>query len=119
VKFLADESIDRQIVERLRKEGHDVCYVAEMDPGISDDDVLAHANHNSALLITADRDFGELTFRHARISQGIILVRLAGLSPAVKAEVVSSGIKEHASEIEHSFSVISPGMIRIRHREKT
>ncbi len=115
MKFLADESTDRQIVERLRKEGLEVWYVAEMDPGISDDDVLELANYNSAILITADRDFGELVFRQGRISRGIILVRLAGLSPAKKAELVFSGIKEHASEIEHAFSVISAGTIRIRH----
>ncbi len=118
MKFLADESIDRQIVERLRKDSHDVFYVAEMDPGISDDDVLELANQNSAILITADRDFGELVFRQKRISRGIILIRLAGLSPTMKAELVSSGIKEHASEVEHAFSVISAGTIRIRHREK-
>ena len=41
--FLADESIDRQIVEQLREEGHTVFYVAEMDPGISDDSVLSLA----------------------------------------------------------------------------
>jgi hypothetical protein len=56
-----------------------------------------------------------LVFRQVRISRGIILIRLAGLSPAMKAELVSSGIKEHASEIEHAFSVISAGTIRIRH----
>jgi len=86
-----------------------------MDPGISDDAVLGVANQDSAILITSDRDFGELVFRQARIAQGIILVRLAGLSPAMKAEIVSAVIKKHIPEIEHAFSVISPGMIRIRH----
>jgi hypothetical protein len=40
VKFLADENVDRQIVERLRQEGHNVEYVAEIDSGITDDEVL-------------------------------------------------------------------------------
>jgi hypothetical protein len=43
MKLLIDESVDRQIVERLRQDGHDVLYVAEMDPGISDDAVLLSA----------------------------------------------------------------------------
>jgi hypothetical protein len=38
--FLADENIDRQIVDRLRQDGHDVMSVIEMEPGISDDKVL-------------------------------------------------------------------------------
>jgi len=60
VNILADESIDRQIVDILRLDGHHVWYVSELDPGISDDDVLELANQNSAILITADRDFGEM-----------------------------------------------------------
>lgn len=54
MNFLADESIDRQIVERLRADGHSVQSVAEMEPGISDDVVLGLANRVSALLLTAD-----------------------------------------------------------------
>jgi hypothetical protein len=41
---VADENLDRQIVERLRQDGHEVWYVAEMDPGVSDQDVLTFAN---------------------------------------------------------------------------
>ena len=59
MNFLADESVDRQIVERLRQDGHLVQYVAEMEPGISDNVVLASANREAALLLTADKDFGE------------------------------------------------------------
>ena len=61
--FPADEGTDRQIVDRLRDEGHFVQYVAEMDPGISDDSVLEWANTQNTLLLTADKDFGELVFR--------------------------------------------------------
>jgi hypothetical protein len=35
--------VDRQIVDRLRADGHDVAYVAELAPGMSDDNVLEHA----------------------------------------------------------------------------
>lgn len=55
---LADESVDRQIVERLRQDGHQVWYVAEMEPGISDEHVLDLANRRKCLLLTADKDFG-------------------------------------------------------------
>jgi predicted nuclease of predicted toxin-antitoxin system len=63
MNLLADEGVDRQIVERLRQEGYSVLYIAEMDPGISDDLVLDKANQVEALLLTADKDFGELVFR--------------------------------------------------------
>jgi len=114
MKFVADESLDFQIVERLRQEGWDVSYVAEMEPGISDPDVLHLANTREALIITSDRDFGELIFRQHLVSHGIVLVRLAGFTPQLKAETVSSAINLHQTELPHSFVVISPGLIRIR-----
>ncbi|MBW1707390.1 MAG: DUF5615 family PIN-like protein [Deltaproteobacteria bacterium] len=114
MKFVADENIDRQIIERLRLDGHIVMSVAEMDPGISDDVVLDLANRESTLLLTADKDFGELLFRQHRLTTGVVLVRLAGLSPLRKAEAVASAIKRHVTELPRAFTVISPGAIRIR-----
>lgn len=70
MKFLADEGVDRQIVERLRENGLSVLYVAEIEPGISDDEVLNQANRDTALLLTTDKDFGELVFRQGRVIQG-------------------------------------------------
>jgi predicted nuclease of predicted toxin-antitoxin system len=116
VNVLADESIDRQIVDRLRQDSHVVRYVAEMDPGISDDTVLDLANREGALLLTADKDFGELVFRQRRMAVGVVLVRLAGLSPTRKGEIVASAIGRHAMELPHAFAVITPGMIRVRRR---
>jgi hypothetical protein len=52
MNLLADEGVDRPIVEQLRKDGHSVVYIAEMSPGIADDVILAQANANNALLLT-------------------------------------------------------------------
>lgn len=80
MKFLGDENLDWQIVERLRLDGHEVLYVVEMQPGIPDDKVLNLANNESAILLTSDKDFGELVFRLRRIAAGVVLIRLFGLS---------------------------------------
>ena len=115
MNFLADESVDRQIVDALKEDDHAVLYVTEMDPGISDDDeVLDKAEKGSAILITADKDFGELVFRQQRITMGVVLVRMAGLLPSKKAEIASTMIKKHLDAIQNAFSVISPNTIRIR-----
>jgi predicted nuclease of predicted toxin-antitoxin system len=114
VNFVADENLDRQIVERLRQDGHTVWHVAEMEPGISDDIVLELANREVALLLTADKDFGELVFRLRRVASGVVLVRLSGLSPISKAEIVSRAIAQHIEELLGSFTVITPTAIRIR-----
>ncbi len=116
MNLFADESVDGQIVNRLRAEGHDVLYVAEMEPSINDDLVLSRANDQQAVLMTADKDFGELVFRLGRVNAGVILIRLGGLSPEKKAELVASAISAHAARLFNAFSVISPGQVRIRQK---
>ncbi len=90
MSFFADESVDRPVVERLRQDSHDVLYVAEFAPSITDDEVLREANARSAVLVTADRDFGELVFRQGIIHSGVVLLRLSGLANTTKAEIVAS-----------------------------
>ena len=117
--FLADECVDRQIVELLRLDGHEVAYVAEMSPGIMDDVVLMESRISASVLITADKDFGELVFRQRRASTGVLLIRLWGLGPDVKASLVSRAIREHGEELAGAFAVLSPGNIRIRRENLT
>jgi predicted nuclease of predicted toxin-antitoxin system len=117
VNLLADESVDRQIVDRLRQEGHAVRYIAEVEPGISDDRVLDLANQEADVLLTADKDFGELVFRRGRLTFGILLIRLAGLSPTRKADVVASSVGEHGPELLGAFAVLAPRSFRIRRLE--
>jgi len=81
MKIVADEGVDRQVVEQLRRENHEVIYVAELAPGISDDEVLQLANERGAVLLTADKDFGELVFRLNRTSGGIMLIRWQDCRP--------------------------------------
>lgn len=116
MNIVADEGVDRQIVERLREDGHLVLYIAEHSPSISDDAVLDIANTQQAVLLTADKDFGELVFRLRRVTVGVVLLRLEGLSPETKAMQVSTALRDHSLELSTAFSVISPGAIRIRQR---
>ena len=88
MNLVADESVDSPIVERLRQDGHAVFYIAELDPGIDDGAVLDEANRSGALLITSDKDFGELVFSsgsdhygcRARTSRGVVCRRESGHS---------------------------------------
>ena len=70
MNLFADESVDRPVVERLREDSHDVTYVAELTPSVTDDELLREANTRSAVLVTADKDFGELVFRQGVIHSG-------------------------------------------------
>jgi predicted nuclease of predicted toxin-antitoxin system len=114
VRLFADEGVESRIVERLRFEGHDVEYVAELAPGIDDDGVLDRANSEDRVLVTVDKDFGELVFRLRRTTSGVLLFRLSGLSSDDKAAVVAAVVRDHGHEILGTFTVISPGVVRIR-----
>jgi len=114
VKFLADENVDKPIVERLRKDNHVILYVLEIEPGIFDDEVIQRANQEGTLLLTADKDFGDLVFRQNRIIYGVVLIRLSGLSSKHKADIIAKAVQEHENEFAHNFTVISHGAVRIR-----
>ncbi len=115
MNLLVDESIDRQVVAGLRAYGHQTRYIAESQPGITDEEVLDLAEQEGLLLLTADKDFGELIFRQGRHGAGIILIRLSGLSAETKSDIVVSAVRDHESDLTGAFMVITPGMIRIRH----
>lgn len=88
-----------------------------MKSGISDDEVLELANQQGMILLTSDKDFGELVFRQKRITQGIILIRLGGLSQEIKGELVTHAVKKHKEELKGAFTVIAPAAVRIRQKK--
>ena len=114
MKFLVDESVDRVVVTALRAAGFDTSYVAEGSQGITDDAVLEAASAENRILVTADKDFGDLVFRRAHQSPGVLLLRLTGLSPARKGALVVAYVGAHSEELSHAFAVVSPAGIRIR-----
>jgi predicted nuclease of predicted toxin-antitoxin system len=75
MNFLADESCAGPVVRTLREAGHDVVAIAEVAKGATDEQVLERALNEKRVLITEDRDFGELVYARGRSSAGVILVR--------------------------------------------
>jgi predicted nuclease of predicted toxin-antitoxin system len=76
LRWLADECVDAGLVTQLRGHGHDVIYVAEDAAGLPDPDVLKHAGEQRRLLLTEDKDFGDLVFRLRKAVPGVILLRI-------------------------------------------
>ena len=114
MNLVVDESVDNLIVDALRRDGHKVLSISEFSPSVDDDTVLDLANQHDALLITEDKDFGELVFRNGRIHTGVVLIRLGGLSTQAKVNSVLTTFAHQGSKLQNAFSVISPGRVRIR-----
>lgn len=76
MKFILDENIGKEIAKFLKDLGHTTFRIKETNPGIPDVQVLDLAVSNEAILITSDKDFGELVFKYGQIHKGITLLRL-------------------------------------------
>lgn len=117
MKFLADESLEARLVEFLREQGHDVLFVAEMTLGLSDADVLAQANREQRVLLTNDKDFGELAFLQHQAKHGIVLFRFQSESIALKKDRLTQLLTAHATGLPSSFTVVTDARVRLRHLE--
>ena len=95
------------MVERLRQNGHEVVYVAELSPSVPDEAVLRQANARRDILVTTDKDFGELVFRQGLVHSGVVLLRLAGLPN--KAAIVAEVCRDRAAELPEAFTVFGCG----------
>ena len=114
MRLCANENIPEDCVIRLREGGHDVLWIREAAPGSSDNDVLGRATAESRLLITFDKDFGELVYRRgAKASQGVVLFRISQPSAAAVAERVAAVLASRDDWPGH-FSVVEDCAIRMR-----
>lgn len=114
MRFLANENFPFDAVQTLRQQGHDVFWIRTDAPGIPDTEVLNRAQTEDRILLTFDKDFGELAFRsQLPATSGIILFRIKAPSGAVVAQKVVSAIASRNDWANH-FSVIEDDRIRMR-----
>jgi len=114
MKFLADENLEKPIVDWLREKGYDVLYIAEKVPSIKDEKIIKLARKENRILITNDKDFGELVFHYGQITSGIILIRSRDKSSEKKLELIKQVLKEIKNKISGNFIVVNENGIRIK-----
>jgi predicted nuclease of predicted toxin-antitoxin system len=114
MRWMADENLERPIIERLRENGHDVATVHPANAGDLDAVLLARSVQERRILVTNDKDFAELTFLQQKASAGIVLVRLPRLRTPDKAERVLEVIEEQGERLAGVFTVIEERSIRRR-----
>lgn len=114
MRFLADENFLGVALRLLRHSGFDVASIAETNPGISDIEVLAIASAAGRTLLTFDKDFGELAFRHGLpASCGVILFRVGALLPAESASLALATLQSGVDWAGH-FCVVNERRVRIK-----
>lgn len=113
MRFLADESCDAAVVAALRGAGHDVESVADTMRGATDAVVLATALLGGRLLITEDKDFGEIVFAARTPAIGVLLLRYPSSTRSSLPAAVVDFVATHDAELHGSFVVIRPAGVRV------
>ena len=111
-QIVADESVDFRIIFQLRELGFSVYAIVEQQPSITDQMVLSVACENNALLITEDKDFGELVFRLQLSHRGILLIRIDERIQGIQS--VIHAINQYYSDLLGKFSVVTDKKLRIK-----
>ena len=114
LKFLVDESTGDKLAEALKDNGYDALYCGKLLPGKPDEEIIKKANDEKRVLITNDKDFGEVVFRLKAVSSGVILLRLKNDKPDNRIRNVLTIIKELKINLNKNFIVVSEDKIRIR-----
>ena len=114
MQFLANENFPLDAVEAIRNLGHDVAWVHTDAPGSKDRDILQRAVAEQRVLLTFDKDFGDLAFQFGLPATcGIVLFRVVASSSAALANLVLAALQSR-TDWAGQFSVVEPARIRMR-----
>jgi len=112
LNFLADERCDFRIVRALRQANHDVIAICEFAKRMDDSEVIGLSLHEDRVLITEDKDFGQLVYAHGRAARGVILIRYPVLLRQSLSRNVVNLVEQRKERLHESFVVVEPGRIR-------
>jgi predicted nuclease of predicted toxin-antitoxin system len=115
IKLLADENVPLPTVWRLREDGFDVSSMSELNPGVDDLEVLRTARQEQRILITFDRDFGELIFRDlAPVPPGVVYLRVLASYPEEPAGILADLLSNGEIDVAGRFTVVTRDHVRQR-----
>lgn len=114
MRLLADECCNTELVSALRSDGHDVLFAVESLRGATDDEILKRADDEGRILLTEDKDFGELVYRLKRSARGIILLRFDVTESATKISRLRNLLETKSGLLLGAFIVIDKDKMRFR-----
>jgi predicted nuclease of predicted toxin-antitoxin system len=109
LRLLVDVGVGTAVESWLRAAGHDAAAVRDRDPRLPDADILAWAVAEQRIVVTMDKDFGELVYRSGQAHAGVLLLRLDDADSAAKVRAVEAIIAAYADKLSGHFSVYQDG----------
>lgn len=114
LKFLVDVGVGKMIEEWLKDNGYDVKNIREINPRMEDRDILKMAVNEGRMVITMDKDFGELIYKSGLLHSGILLLRMEDARADEKVSIVKEILEKYDEKMQNKFCVFQNGKIRIR-----
>ena len=112
MRFLVDECTGSKVAEWLRDANYEVFSVFDQARGMTDDEILTKALTENCILITNDKDFGEMVFRERRKHHGVVFMRLDDERATNKIEVLRRLLKGYAEKLPEQFVVVTETKVR-------
>ena len=113
-RILADECVHLAVAEALQAAGFNVLLVKDVYPGCNDDEVLFLASEQKRILLTRDKDFGELTIRFRKKVPGIIRYSLSGMPIDRQAEYIIKALKKAPAPLTGHITTVESERVRQR-----
>lgn len=114
LKLLFDVGVSKRAELHFREKGFDVLSIRELNPSMSDSEILNIAVNENRLVVTMDKDFGELVFNSKKNHSGVLLLRMESAGWKQKIDVLSEIFLKYSEELIGGFSVYQEGKLRIR-----
>src|ERR671914_749032 len=112
MRFLADESCDFAVVLALRSADHDVVAIAEVSPREEDPFVMDRAVKDRRILVTEDKDFGQLVYARLQKTGGVIFIRFPARARRSLPAAVVELVRRRGESLIGNFTVVQPGRAR-------
>ena len=115
MKFLANENFPFPSIQLIRQSGFDVDSVLELFPGIPDGEVVIKARETNSIILTFDKDYGEIIYKHGlEYPPAVIFFRFKGTNPEAAGQRLVEILKDRKLEFEKRFTVFENRNIRQR-----
>lgn len=112
MRFLVDECTGPAVARWLRDQAHAVFSVYEESRGMLDDEILTKAHSEAWILITNDKDFGEMVYREKHPHRGVIFLRLSDERVASKIDAIEKLLDGYADQLADAFVVVTETQVR-------
>ncbi len=114
LRFLADEGFSFGIISVLREKGYNIKWIGEIAAGISDRAVYQIAKKEDRVILTEDKDFGELAIRFKLKTSGVVLLRISSKEKELRQKRVFELLERFPDKLEGHLVVINPEKFRFR-----